>query len=280
MFSNSRSIRLAAGVVAVGVVSTAAFAQNSARVTFDNGPEGWAIQGEATIEPDGGNPGAQMVHFQIDTFGVRIDNRTTPAFIGNYAAKGPVRLGLDIEVNRIWMEFSGDVPRDLVVELRDYDNPPGNYPYVSVWYNLGTLVSNSPWQTLAVGIEDPTSVVLPPGWGGTGDEDPNTFEPRLPPGRTFANVLTGVDEVVFTTFVPGFFFGFTNFDFGVDNIFIEPLGGTCEADFNNDGTLDFFDYLDFAVAFDAEDASADFDRNSIVDFFDYLDFVAAIDAGC
>jgi hypothetical protein len=53
--------------------------------------------------------------------------------------------------------------------------------------------------------------------------------------------------------------------------------GGCEADFNGDNQVDFFDYLDFASAFDAEDDSADFNGDNQVDFFDYLDFVAAFD---
>jgi hypothetical protein len=45
-----------------------------------------------------------------------------------------------------------------------------------------------------------------------------TFEPILPGDRTFTSVLASVDEIHFTTFVPGFFFGFTNFDMAVDNV--------------------------------------------------------------
>jgi hypothetical protein len=55
---------------------------------------------------------------------------------------------------------------------------------------------------------------------------------------------------------------------------------SCDADFNGDGSVDFFDYLDFVAAFDAEDASADFNNDGSIDFFDYLDFVAAFDADC
>jgi hypothetical protein len=51
----------------------------------------------------------------------------------------------------------------------------------------------------------------------------------------------------------------------------------CPADFNNDNTVDFFDYLDFVAAFDAEDPSADFNGDNTVDFFDYLDFVQFFD---
>jgi hypothetical protein len=61
---------------------------------------------------------------------------------------------------------------------------------------------------------------------------------------------------------------------------VEFSGGGCDADFNGDNQADFFDYLDFAAAFDAEDASADFTGDQQVDFFDYLDFVAAFDVGC
>jgi hypothetical protein len=54
----------------------------------------------------------------------------------------------------------------------------------------------------------------------------------------------------------------------------------CTADFNCDSTLDFFDYLDFVAAFDADNPSADFNADGSIDFFDYLDFAAAFSAGC
>ena len=54
----------------------------------------------------------------------------------------------------------------------------------------------------------------------------------------------------------------------------------CPADFNRDGTVDFFDYLDFVSAFADEDPTADFNGDAIVDFFDYLDFAQAFGAGC
>jgi hypothetical protein len=54
----------------------------------------------------------------------------------------------------------------------------------------------------------------------------------------------------------------------------------CIADFNRNGTLDFFDYLDFAIAFDAEESRADFNADGQIDFFDYLDFVNRFSRGC
>jgi hypothetical protein len=54
----------------------------------------------------------------------------------------------------------------------------------------------------------------------------------------------------------------------------------CSADFNGDGIVDFFDYLDFVQAFAGNDPSADFNADGIIDFFDYLDFVQAFASGC
>jgi hypothetical protein len=66
----------------------------------------------------------------------------------------------------------------------------------------------------------------------------------------------------------------------LDSISLVSASCLCAVDFNCDGMLDFFDYLDFVANFDAEDLSADFNGDEFVDFFDYLDFVGAFDAGC
>ncbi len=54
----------------------------------------------------------------------------------------------------------------------------------------------------------------------------------------------------------------------------------CAADFNLDGSVDFFDYLDFVDAFSSANPSADFNGDSVIDFFDYLDFVDSFSIGC
>jgi hypothetical protein len=51
-------------------------------------------------------------------------------------------------------------------------------------------------------------------------------------------------------------------------------------DFNGDSQIDFFDYLDFVGALEAEAPAADFDHNGQVDFFDYLSFVELYEQGC
>ncbi len=68
--------------------------------------------------------------------------------------------------------------------------------------------------------------------------------------------------------------------FAVTGGFWLDLTPPCLADFNHDGTVDFFDYLDFVAAFSSSDPAADFNQDSVIDFFDYLDFVAAFSAGC
>jgi subtilisin family serine protease len=65
----------------------------------------------------------------------------------------------------------------------------------------------------------------------------------------------------------------------IDDVFVGvPIN--CPADFNGDNQVDFFDYLDFAQAFNASSPAADFNGDNQVDFFDYLDFASAFDVGC
>ena len=61
---------------------------------------------------------------------------------------------------------------------------------------------------------------------------------------------------------------------------IEVTRNGCGADFNGDGAVDFFDYLDFVDAFSSGVVAADFNDDGSVDFFDYLDFVDSFSIGC
>lgn len=193
--------------------------------TFDNGNEGWGIffDNDGTLgdflEPAGGNPGAHLRWLMVDTFGANLRNDTKPEVLGDYGRFGaPVKLSVDMKVESISF-FDNEVPRNLIVELVDYNDPGSNYPSTSVWFNLGeiSLDATADWKRYEIVIDDVTSATLPAGWGGTGDEDPVTFEPTLPAGRTFASVLANVEEIRFTTFEPGFFYGFTNYSLRYDN---------------------------------------------------------------
>jgi len=249
--------------------------------TFDAGTEGWSISGRDTIDAAGGNPGENLHGILIDVFGADTRNRTNVEFLGDYNRfGGSIEISIDIKVNAI--EFFGSpVPRELVVDLRNFDNQTG-FTWASAWYSLGVLDSrvNNQWKTYSVIIDDTASIDLPAGWRGSGAEDPNTFEPILPEGRTFASVLEQIDEITFTTFVPGFFFGFTNFDIQVDNISIRSIAPPCALDMNGDGNLNFFDVSAFLAAFGASDPAADFNGDGAFNFFDVSDFLSAFSAGC
>ncbi|MAY74515.1 MAG: PEP-CTERM sorting domain-containing protein [Phycisphaerae bacterium] len=277
--TKSMSLVTVAGLVG-GLVGGLASADTT--VTFDEGPEGWSIQNAVTILETGGNPGAYMEHVQIDTFGVNIANTTSAEFIGDYAEKGAVTLSIDVQVDSIDF-FGSPVSRDLVVQFvnNDIEAPSGQ---VTVWTHVGLMSSGLDWTTFTASIEDPTATELPAGWGGTGDEDPNTFEPVLPAGVTFADVLADVDEVRFTTFVPGFFFGFTNFDFGVDNVSITgATGGPCSAvDYAAPfGELDIADVVEFLRAFGDGAPLADLAApEGAFDIADVVEFLRQFGAGC
>jgi hypothetical protein len=215
----SQQLLLALAAALIGSTSHAA---SDATTTFGNHREGWKGAGSATRIDRSGGEGTESLRTKIVDFGVSFSNKRNDSFVGDLTALGAIEFSID--VNAYGIQFDGrDVTRELVLELRDYDNPAEFMPYTSVWYDLGTLTPKSGWQTLSVTIADTTSNVLPAGWGGYGAEDPVTYEPVLPEGRTFANVLAGIDEIVFTSFVPGYFYGFTSFDVAVDNISIRQV---------------------------------------------------------
>ncbi len=61
-------------------------------------------------------------------------------------------------------------------------------------------------------------------------------------------------------------------------------GNACPADFDGDGTVDFFDYDAFVVCFEGGTCppgkTSDFDGDGSSDFFDYDAFVVAFETGC
>ena len=205
------------------VVSAIAHATPGATVDFSNGQQGWQAgpaydgnQGSWIDSSLGPSPALHTIN--PETFGYTLSNSVNPAFIGNYGMSPSLTIGIDVLANSITY-LGNEVSRSLIVELRDYDNPYHDMPYTSVWYNLGTINAALGWQHLSVTIDNTSAGALPGGWGGFGiDDTENDGMPGLPPGRDFASVLGSVDELVFSTFVPGYFYGWTAYDVAVDNI--------------------------------------------------------------
>lgn len=231
-----------AGVLLPLFLICAAHAEQSCElntVTFEEGAEGWtgpAGPGGATVlEETGGNPDAHL-HTTFNNFGITFFNESAP-YAQDLSVHDQVTIGVDLKVESI--SFVGTpVTRPWLVEIRDHDDPPAGFPWVSVWY-LFEWVGESDWRTWEVTITDPGSSELPPGWGGYGAEDPATAEPRLPADRTFASVLAGADEIAFTTLQPGWAFGFTDFDVRIDNIrFAACSTPVCPGDLDQNGLVD------------------------------------------
>ncbi|HLP83590.1 MAG TPA: hypothetical protein VK157_04510, partial [Phycisphaerales bacterium] len=257
------------------------------RVTFENGNEGWNVNTFDVPETEFGNPGANLRWANFaDTWWLDLQTDTHAAFLGNLSRYGnSVTLSVDVRVNFIRNFFGNPTPQKIVLELRDYDNPPNGLPYVSVFKVLGEVTGDfQDWQTFSTTI-DPTSATLPAGWGGYGDEDPVTFEPRLPAGRTFANVLASVDKVLFTTAQPGYFYVSGFFDVAYDNIAISTPAPACDSiDFNQNevfpedqDVIDFFSVLAGAECPTGTCNDIDFNNNGVfpedqdvIDFFTVL----------
>jgi len=230
MFSASTPFRRSF-LLALCIAALAAIPASAETTTFSNGLEGWegpqGPGGASFIDAGNGNP-APSYRTQFNNFGITFSNNSNPDFIGDYTAAPSVTISTDVLTTLINF-FGQDVSRDWVLELRDYDNPPGGFPWVSVWYDYADISAAQPgWRNFSVTIADTSATDLPPGWGGYGAEDPVTFEPELPADRTFTSVLAGVDEIAFTTLTPGFFFGFSDHDVSIDNLTVQfiPEPGT------------------------------------------------------
>jgi hypothetical protein len=244
----------AVGSCVLGLSVSAAAAETV--VTFENGTEGWT---GAEIVPGFGNPAPSLHTMSNYTFITAISNSINATFLGDYTQWTAVRLGLDVNTHSI----ENGMP--LEIELRDYDNPPPGYSYVSVWYKLGILdPTYVGWHTWSVTIADTSTAALPPGWYGTGAYTLDPFEVHLPADRTFASVLAGVDRVVLTTDI-GIFYGEAFHDVSLDNIFIQSAG---PGDVNFDAVVDIFDVNFVSAHWSLTGPDADANGDGMVDILD------------
>jgi hypothetical protein len=217
---------LLARVLAVSLAGLAGLAQAAPLTktsTFSNGDDGWSVVA-GFVDATSGNAAPALRTQIVDTFWLTFSNTSTAGFVGDYTRANQMSFGIDVRVNSITYE-GHEVPRHLIVELRDHGQPENGFPYTSVWFDLGVIKSaDAGFQHLSAAIPDTHATVLPRGWQGYGAED--AFgNPKLPDDRTFTSVLARVDEVVFSTYVPGYFYGFTSFDVVVDNL---SVTGRCQ----------------------------------------------------
>jgi hypothetical protein len=240
---------LVAAIAMAGALTTAQ-AQVPTVVTFDNGTEGWTPGGDCgTIVPTGGDPGAywnikDVICGDPDQVPILqgyyiLTNATNPAFIGDYTAKGPVRVGVDVYVHDFtyyWFNSPVEQYRQLVFEFIDddiqYVDPDTGYwwPWASVIWQAGYYpVRNTGWKHFEANIPDPSSTTLPAGWVGFGGPQDENYMPQLPPGVTFGDIMSHVTRLQIHAIEPGYYydFGFT-YDLDFDNISITALPKDCD----------------------------------------------------
>lgn len=215
------SVLICAGL-ALGATASAALGAATYVAGFDGGSnDGFA--GNAFFEATGGNPGG-VAHTPdlIEFPSLRTGGVGEPAnsnFLGDYSGFSSVTFGVDAKTVSLQDFIGNQTSRPLGVALIN-QNITGTDGPAGVYFQLGNLsvFENPDWTSYAVTIDDPTSATLPTGWIGFGSTNASTFEPELPAGATFADILAGVTEFQISGAVPGFFFGPVFPDYYIDNI--------------------------------------------------------------
>jgi hypothetical protein len=215
------AILCSGGIVLGGFGGTAMGVTNYV-AGFDGGSND-GFMGNAFFEATGGNPGGvahtpELIEFPSLRTGGE-GEPANPAFLGDYSPYTNVTFGVDVKTVSM-LDFAGNPDsRPFGIALINR-NIQGNSGPAGVYFQLGNLniFENPDWTSYSVTIADPTSLTLPAGWLGFGHENLQTFEPQLPPGTTFADILAGVTEFQISGAVPGFFFGPMFPDYYMDNI--------------------------------------------------------------
>ena len=212
-------------LIAAFLIASPAQAQFPTVVGFDGGADE-GFEGNFFFEAAGGNPGGNAHNPNIDVFFPRLATTTNPAFLGDYSIFSEVTISFDLQVENLSDFIGNQISRPIGIQFVN-DSIVGPSGSAGVYYDLGIYNSTlqADWTTMSVTF-DPNATSLPTDWYGFGDEDPNTFEPMLPAGTTFADILSGVTEFSITGAFPGFFFTFAFNDIRIDNI---TLSGTPNA---------------------------------------------------
>jgi hypothetical protein len=276
----------ATAAVIAGLASSATAQEVLLSEPFESGTSGWTCNGEELIS--GGNPGNQLHVPYMDWYWIYFRNtETTSVATGNLLRHGgPLTFAVDVQV--VQLNNWNNEPMDpnnfpLVIQLVDATDPN-----ISVYFvGAGMPAQNAGWVRYTFTVPDPASTALPPGWGGTGAEDPMTFEPILPPGRTYTSVLQNVGEARLTTAVPGYFYVPSWWEVGFDNLLISVESSQpCYA--NCDGSsvapiLNVNDFTCFLNKFAAGDSAANCDGSStapILNVNDFTCFLNKFAVGC
>ncbi len=279
--------RIAVGALATGLFSGASLAQVVSSETFDAPDTPWTANGVETLVNDGRGISGQYLQLPyMDFFGAHL--RTEDARSGLLGDLTRYPNGLTVSYDMVtfaFHDFNGNnidpASRPVIMQLFDRGDPENFEDDVSVWFGGRAIPAvEDGWVRFTFTIPTPTATSLPPDWGGTGAEDPVTFEPILPPHRTYTSVLRSVDEVWFTTFKPGYFYGFAFWEMGWDNVTVTQIGSTCACDFSGDSSLTVQDIFDFLAAYFSGTPEGDFNDDGSATVQDIFDFLSCYFTGC
>ncbi|WP_077032598.1 hypothetical protein [Pelomonas sp. KK5] len=199
---------------------------HSTLVDFSDGTDEWfgrvgvPAAGTTTWDNALGNsaPSLHTVYNDFLKVGLRYYTDSS-LFTGDYTQAQSVTLSLDVNPIRMAVGATGAaVPKDIYLDLIDYDHPADGFDSSFVSFKLGTLTAGSGWQNLSVTLSSTGSATLPDGWTAV-DASGN---PTMASDLTFAQLLSGVDEIAFR--IPGTRSGSAlSYDVAVDNISISSV---------------------------------------------------------
>ncbi|MFM9997154.1 MAG: hypothetical protein ACKVU4_15300 [Phycisphaerales bacterium] len=279
-------MRAAWTAVGLTALATAATAQTVLMSEdFEEGAGEWTVNGIPTLFPGAGNPGQAIGLPYGDFWGVTLRNETPGSVVLGDLTRHGGALTFDLDVSVL--QLNNWIPKPMppawfpfVIEFVDYPEPGSIDPPVSVYYTGPGLPPTGTWGHYTFNVPDTTSKTLPPGWGGTGAEHPVTLEPMLPPGRTYTSVLQNVNEMRFTTFVPGYFYIANFWEVVFDNVNVTVEGGTCYPDCNESGNLTVADFGCFQGKYVLGDLYADCNASGALTVADFGCFQGKYVLGC
>ena len=166
----------------------------------------WYMNGNQELMDDWRSLDSWYLHLPPEAYWGVVLSTDNPSsgLLGDLTQHASLRVSFDLR-NFLFINFFGDPidpeSRPIILELHDEGDPENWEDNVSVWFRGLPMPSmDDGWVRYEMTIPVPAGGEMPEGWGGTGDEDPVTYEPRLPAGRTFRSVLQNVTQVRISTF--------------------------------------------------------------------------------
>lgn len=211
MIKSPPNLRPALLTVGLTVLLAATAPAETFTETFDGGSNvgGWSYFPQEQIEPEGGNPGAYLHAWGLDTFAPWPSTTDpTSVFCGDYRSAGVTTIGVDLIT--IAVDFSAE-GRNCTLMLRDDNDTPEDISDDWVAFTLGEFIPEpgEGWRSFTFEVPS-QSDTWPDGW------DSMTLGGNAPE-PDWAALMADVDEVGFHHGDPLMFYIFQMWELGLDN---------------------------------------------------------------